>query len=138
MGGIDALLKSQELVFGFVGLTPGIIVTIALYSWIRNGFSRRKGSHQARKQGVMVRLLRNIDRVLSNSRPTEFGELYYKDHGLLLCEVHVLRQEAKRTMPELVHREFVEDLEELVDVRTGVKRQLRVVERIRWSYLKWF
>jgi len=138
MGGIDALLKSQELVFGFVGLTPGIIVTVGAYFWLRNNFSKRRGSTKAQKQGLMVRQLRNIDRVLTNSTPTEFGELYYKDHGLLLCEVHVLRQQAKKNMPDQVHREFIEDLDELVDVRTGVKKQIRVVERIRWSYLKWF
>ena len=138
MGGIDALLKSQELVFGFVGLTPGILVTFAASRWLRSTFSKRKGSDQAKKQGVMVRQLRNIDRVLSNSTPTEFGELYYKDHGLLLCEVHVLRQEAAKTMPDQVYREFVEEVEELVDVRNGVKRQRKVIKRIRWAYARWF
>ncbi|KAF2224673.1 ATP synthase regulation protein NCA2-domain-containing protein [Elsinoe ampelina] len=138
MGGIDALLKSQELVFGFVGLTPGILVTVALFRWGRSSFGSRKGSDRQKKKGVMVRQLRNIDRVLSNSNPTNFGELYYKDQGLLLCEVHVLRQEAKRSMPDNVYREFCEEVEELVDVRSGVKRQIKVVERMRWAYARWF
>lgn len=138
MGGIDALLKSQELVFGFVGLTPGILVCIGLSRWAQSTFSSRKGSDQARKHGLMTRQLRNIDRVLTNSTPTDFGELYYKDHGLLLCEVHVLREEAKRAMPTQVYREFVEDVEELVDVRTGVKKQMKVVQRIRWAYKRFF
>ncbi|KAG8627491.1 hypothetical protein KVT40_004974 [Elsinoe batatas] len=138
MGGIDALLKSQELVFGFVGLTPGILVTVALFRWGRSSFGSRKGSERQKKKGVMVRQLRNIDRVLSNSNPTDFGELYYKDQGLLLCEVHVLRQEAKRSMPDNVYREFCEEVEELVDVRSGVKRQIKVVERMRWAYARWF
>lgn len=137
MGGIDALLKSQELVFGFVGLTPGILVTIALGRWFNATFSRRKGSGKVKSQGTLVRQVRNIDRVLSNSTPTDFGELYYKDHGLLLCEVHVLRQEAKKSIPDTVYREFLEDIEELVDVRTGVKRQIKVVERIRWAYARY-
>ncbi|TKX26470.1 hypothetical protein C1H76_1434 [Elsinoe australis] len=138
MGGIDALLKSQELVFGFVGLTPGILVTFAFWRWFRGSLSGRKDGDKRRKQGVMVRQLRNIDRVLSNSNPTDFGELYYKDHGLLLCEVHVLRQEARKGMPDQVYREFCEEVEELVDVRNGVKRQKSVVERIRWAYGRWF
>lgn len=138
IGGIDALLKSQELVFGFVGLTPGVIVCIGLTRWLQSTFSSRKGVSQAKRQGQMTRQLRNIDRVLTNSTPTDFGELYYKDHGLLLCEVHVLRQEAKRVMPGQVFKEFVEDIEELVDVRTGVKKQRKVVQRIRWAYKRFF
>ena len=137
MRGIDDLLKSQELVFGFVGLTPGVLVTVALVRWFRQATSRRRGSDRARKQGVMVRQLRNIDRVLTNSTPTEFGELFYKDHGLLLCEVHLLRQEAKKSMPQQVYREFIEEVEELVDVRMGVKRQQKVVDRMRWAYARW-
>lgn len=138
IGGIDALLKSQELVFGFVGLTPGVIVCIGLTRWVQSRFSSRRGVDQAKKQGQMTRQLRNIDRVLTNSTATDFGELYYKDHGLLLCEVHVLRQEAKRVMPGQVFKEFVEDIEELVDVRTGVKKQRKVVQRIRWAYKRFF
>ncbi|KAG9690918.1 NCA2-domain-containing protein, partial [Aureobasidium melanogenum] len=139
MGGIDALLKSQELVFGFVGLTPGILVTIGISRWMSSAFTSRRGADASRKQGHMMRQLRNIDRVLTNSTPTEkFGELYYKDHGLLLCEVHVLREAAYRVMPAQVFRDFVEDVEELVDVRTGVKKQRKVVNRIRWAYKRYF
>lgn len=138
IGGIDALLKSQELVFGFVGLTPGILVTYALLRWARSSLTEKRGSRAAAKQGVMVRQLRNLDRILTNSHPTEFGELYYKDQGLLLCEAHVLRQEAERGMPANVFKEFAEDVEELCDVRAGTQRQAKVVERIRWAYVKYF
>ncbi|GAM88089.1 hypothetical protein ANO11243_061200 [Dothideomycetidae sp. 11243] len=138
MGGIDALLKSQELVFGFIGLTPGVLVTVAVWRWLQSSFSNKKGVDRQQKHGIMVRQLRNIDRVLSNSTPTDFGELYYKDHGLLLCEVHVMNQEAKRSMPDQIYREFMDEVEELVDVRSGVKRQKSVVERIRWAYGRWF
>jgi nuclear-control-of-ATPase protein 2 len=138
MGGIDALLKSQELVFGFVGLTPGILVTIGVTRWLSSSLSARRGAEASRKQGHMMRQVRNIDRVLTNSTPTEFGELYYKDHGLLLCEVHVLRSAAQRVMPAQIFRDFVEDVEELVDVRTGVRKQMKVVHRIRWAYKRYF
>jgi nuclear-control-of-ATPase protein 2 len=138
MGGIDALLKSQELVFGFVGLTPGILVTIGISRWLSSTLTLRRGADASRKQGHMMRQLRNIDRVLTNSTPTEFGELYYKDHGLLLCEVHVMREAAHRVMPAQIFRDFVEDVEELVDVRTGVKKQRKVVNRIRWAYKRYF
>lgn len=80
---------------------------------------------------------RNIDRILTTACPTDFGELLYRDQGLLLCEVHLLRQDAEKVMPKQVYRDFVEDIDDLTDVRTGVVRQQKVVERIRWAYGRW-
>ena len=80
---------------------------------------------------------RNIDRILSASAPASNGMLSYKDHGMLLCEVHVLRQSAGGVMPRDIYAEFLEEINDLVDLRTGVERQIRVVDRIRWVYWKW-
>ncbi|TKA28361.1 hypothetical protein B0A50_03828 [Salinomyces thailandicus] len=137
MGGIDSLLKSQELVFGFVGLTPGILVSYLALTSLRSSLTEKRGSRAARKQGKMLRQLRNIDRVLTNSTPTEYGELFYKDQGLLLCEVHVLRQAAEKTMPMEIYKEFSEDAEELCDVRIGAERQRQTAARIRWAYARY-
>jgi nuclear-control-of-ATPase protein 2 len=138
IGGIDNLLKSQELVFGFIGLTPGLLITYYLSSWLRSSLTTKRGARAARKQGKMLRQLRNIDRILTNSHPTEFGELYYKDQGLLLCEAHVLRQAAGKLMPSRVFGEFCEDVEEVCDVRSGVERQRKGIERVRWAYGRYF
>ncbi|KAF2716368.1 ras-domain-containing protein [Polychaeton citri CBS 116435] len=128
MGGIDSLLKSQELVFGFVGLTPGILVTYFVTRYVRESFSEKRGSKAARKQGKMVRQLRNIDRILTNATPTEYGELSYREQGLLLSEAHVLRNTAAKAMPSQIAKEFAEDIEELCDVRTGVDKQRRIIK----------
>lgn len=137
MGGIDALLKSQELVFGFVGLTPGVLVTYFFIQSLRSSFSEKRGSKAARKQGKMLRQLRNIDRILVDSVPTDYGELHYKDQGLLLCETHVLRQAAEKVMPTEIYKEFTEEAEELCDVRIGWEKQKKVADRIRWAYGRW-
>jgi nuclear-control-of-ATPase protein 2 len=81
--------------------------------------------------------VRNVDRILIGSIPTENGMLSYKDHGMLLCEVHVLRERARRILPGEIFNEFLEEVNDLVDLRTGVERQIRVAERIRWAYSKW-
>lgn len=80
---------------------------------------------------------RNIDRILTTAQPTKYGELFYKDHGLLLCEVHVLRQLASRILPGRVFHDFLEEVDDLVDIRTGVAKQRKVVKRMRWAYAKW-
>ncbi|KAI4102463.1 MAG: hypothetical protein LQ339_004617 [Xanthoria mediterranea] len=137
VGGIDALLKSQELVFGFVGLTPGVLVCLGLFRWLGSIVGGSRGRRAQRGNGHRIRLLRNIDRILSSSAPSNNGMLSYKDHGMLLCEVHVLRQSAGSVMPREIFAEFQEEIHDLVDLRTGVERQIRVVDRIRWAYSKW-
>ncbi|KAF4976631.1 hypothetical protein FZEAL_6732 [Fusarium zealandicum] len=136
MTGIDSLLKSQELVFGFVGLTPGVLVSYSILRYLRGVFGGRTGQRQTRKAGKAVRILRNIDRILSEARPTETNLLSYKDHGLLLCEVHVLRNLVDKLMPRGVAREFLEDLGDLSNMK-GIQLQTRALERIRWAYARW-
>lgn len=138
MSGIDSILKSQELLFGFIGLTPGVLVTIGVWRWLSSFFSTRKGMKIGTRQGQMLIILRNIDRILVGATPTEFGEMSYKDHGLLLCEVHLLRQTASGMLPKRIFRDFLEEIDDLVDIRAGLTRQLKVVERMRWAYSKWF
>ncbi|KAL8715003.1 MAG: hypothetical protein Q9220_000960 [cf. Caloplaca sp. 1 TL-2023] len=135
VGGIDALLKSQELVFGFIGLTPGLLVSWALFRWFGGVFSGRRGRRAQEGRGQRIRLLRNIDRILSASTHSNNGTLSYKDHGMLLCEVHLLRQSSQRVMPADIYAEFLEEIDDLVDLRTGIERQIRVVDRLRWAYL---
>jgi nuclear-control-of-ATPase protein 2 len=137
MSGIDSILKSQELLFGFIGLTPGVLVSIGVYRWLRGVFSSRKGVQQWARQGKLLLILRNIDRILTSATPTDFGEISYKDHGLLLCEVHLLRQAASGILPRRIFHDFLVEVDELVDVRSGLERQQKVVERIRWAYSKW-
>lgn len=80
---------------------------------------------------------RNIDRILTEASSSNNNDLSYRAYGLLLCEVHVLRQEVKRILPKTPHRDFLEDVEDLIDIRTGIQKQLKVVDRIRWAYAKW-
>ncbi|KAL8932009.1 MAG: hypothetical protein Q9211_006587, partial [Gyalolechia sp. 1 TL-2023] len=137
LGGIDALLKSQELVFGFLGLTPGVLVCMGLFRWLGSVFGGRRGKLDQESRGQRIRLLRNIDRILSGSVPSNNGMLSYKDHGMLLCEIHILRQSSQRVMPPNVFAEFLEEMNELTDLRTGIERQVRIVDRIRWAYSMW-
>ncbi|KXH66257.1 ATP synthase regulation protein NCA2 [Colletotrichum salicis] len=136
ISGIDSLLKSQELVFGFVGLTPGVLVSIGIVQYLRGIFGARKGARQSRKTGQSIRVLRNIDRIFSEATPSQNNLLSYKDHGLLLCEVHVLRNLMQRVLPRDRQREFLEDLDDLANLK-GIQVQVRALDRIRWAYARW-
>lgn len=137
ISGIDSLLKSQELVFGFVGLTPSILICFAAFRYLGSTFGSKKGLKRDKWANQALHVLRNIDRILIQAVPTQNNLLSYKDHGLLLCEVHVLRERAQRLFPGNVKREFVEDVADLSNINSGIQTQLRVLERIRWGYAKW-
>lgn len=62
MGGIDSLLKSQELVFGFVGLTPGLLVTFGLLRWISSIPDSRRNMRRGEKQSQAYQILRYVSR----------------------------------------------------------------------------
>ncbi|KAF6821501.1 ATP synthase regulation protein NCA2 [Colletotrichum sojae] len=136
ISGIDSLLKSQELVFGFIGLTPGVLVSIGIIQYLRGIFGARKGARNSRHAGRSIRVLRNIDRIFSEATPAQNNLLSYKDHGLLLCEVHVLRNLMQRVLPRDRQREFLEDLDDLANLK-GIQVQVRALDRIRWAYGRW-
>ncbi|KAL1963310.1 hypothetical protein VTN77DRAFT_8533 [Rasamsonia byssochlamydoides] len=137
ISGIDALLKSQELVFGFVGLTPGILVSYATFRWIGSVLGNRKGLQKGKEKDGLRRALRNIDRILTRSSSGSNNILSYKDHGYFICEIHIMSYRAKYTLPRSVFHDFKEDMADLMDVSRGVDKQLKAVSRIQWAYSKW-
>lgn len=136
MSGIDSLLKSQELVFGMIGLTPGVLVTITAFSYLSSVAGGRQGMRRSQRGARSVRVLRSIDRILSEAVPTQNNLLSYKDHGLLVCEVHVLRDLVHGLLPGEVERDFLEDLDDLVSLK-AISVQQRALDRIRWTYFRW-
>ncbi|KAF3901904.1 hypothetical protein ABW21_db0204382 [Orbilia brochopaga] len=147
VSGIDNMLKSQQLLFGMLGLTPGVLIVVGTTRWVRGAWGGRRGMKRSEARARMVRILRHIDRILSTSaafRATTgnggrgSSTLTFKEHGLLLCEIHVLRELAGYVIPRgVVMKDFLEDLEELGSIRNGVVAQRGVVERVRWAYAQW-
>lgn len=140
MGGIDALLKSQELIFGFISLTPGLLVLAGTYRWVRNLLGSRRSLRKGEVQKQAARIFRNMDRILTEAMPESGNNgggkavLEYEPFGLLVCEAVVLRDLAMKVLPKGEFGEFNEDLDALIDLQSGVGKQVRVLERMRWSY----
>ncbi|KAK0672239.1 ATP synthase regulation protein NCA2-domain-containing protein [Cercophora samala] len=136
ISGIDALLKSQELVFGFIGLTPGILVSIGIFQYLRTAFGSRKGLRRGKRARRTRRVLRKMDRILTEAQHNQDNTISYRDRGLLVCEAHVLRSLTEGVLPREVEKEFMEDLDEFAKVR-AVPELYRVLDRIRWAYAEW-
>ncbi|GLI80069.1 nuclear control of ATPase protein 2 [Penicillium ochrochloron] len=135
ISGIDALLKSQELVFGFVGLTPGILVSYASLRWLIGLFGNRRGLQRGKKRHQLRRGLRNVTRIVTSVRSSD-GTMSYKESGRLICEAEALLQRVRLVLGGIQYQEFREDVQDLLDVQSGVEKQLRVVERMRWAYFQ--
>ncbi|KAK4651417.1 Nuclear control of ATPase protein 2 [Podospora pseudocomata] len=138
ISGIDALLKSQELVFGFIGLTPGILVSIGIIQYLRTAFGSRKGLRRGQRARRTRRVLRKMDRILTEAQHNlQDNTISYRDRGLLVCEAHVLRNLTQGNLPREVEKEFIEDLDEFAKARS-VPELFRVLDRIRWAYSEYF
>ncbi|OQE39022.1 hypothetical protein PENCOP_c007G08704 [Penicillium coprophilum] len=136
ISGIDALLKSQELVFGFVGLTPGILVSFATMRWLGSLLGSRRGLRKGKQRHELRRGLRNVARILTSSTVLSNGTVAYKDSGQLICEAEALLQNVKISSGGIQYEEFREDIQDLLNVQNGVDKQLRVIERMRWAYFQ--
>lgn len=68
----------------------------------------------------------------STTNVSNMGMLSFKEHGLLLCEIHVLRAMAKSVLPRAIMADFIEEMNDLGNIRNGVYAQTKVVERVRW------
>ncbi|CAI4211338.1 unnamed protein product [Parascedosporium putredinis] len=99
LSGIDALLKSQELVFGVVSLTPGILICVGLYQYLRGVMSGRVGLRQRDRASKTIRSVRTISRMIAKADLTPEKTMSYEQIGNLLCQVHILRDTVPQTMP---------------------------------------
>jgi nuclear-control-of-ATPase protein 2 len=48
--------------------------------------------------------------------------LSYKEHGLLLCEVHVLRENGLRVFPSELHHDYVKHLNKQAKVARRIQK----------------
>ncbi|RPA79542.1 NCA2-domain-containing protein [Ascobolus immersus RN42] len=138
ISGIDSLLKSQELLFGVLGLMPSTLICVGTLRWFRGTWGGKRGMKTSKLAQEMLRSLRHIDRILTEADPVKYdGRLSFKDHGLLLCEVYLLQEYGKSVLPKDVRGDFTEDMESLVDYSKGIKAQRQVLKRVRWAFKRW-
>ncbi|KAL5332233.1 ATP synthase regulation protein NCA2-domain-containing protein [Aspergillus crustosus] len=136
MSGIDALLKSQELVFGFIGLTPGLLISYTSLRWFLGFLGNRKGFRMGKRHDDLRYSLRNIHRILSTSNLTKSGRLTYRDLGLLICNAENLLDKASSMLNGEDLRAFQGDISDLINEPRACK-QLQVAERMAWTFAKW-
>ncbi len=133
MSGIDSLLKSQQLLFGAVGIAPAMGILYVSLSWVRSRF-RSAADRRGRVSGYDYRVraweaMRRIDRLLAAvpGQGSLGGESTNdaKTHGLLLLDLALLRAAAapliagaasasgRKGVRRSLQAHFLEDVREL-------------------------
>lgn len=73
-GCVDRSLKTIKLTFSrFIGLTPGVLVTIGVYRWLKGTFSSRKGVKQWARQGQLLLILRYVTGIVAIDQGDQLG-----------------------------------------------------------------
>ncbi|KAF8685676.1 NCA2 protein [Rhizoctonia solani] len=161
LNGIDKLLRSQELTFGFVGVAPALAIVYVFVNWVRDSLAGTRG--RGRFGGRLQRArafdsIRRVERLLlepqehqSNrsvhappspassehvSSSTPQTDLAPLTLGLLLLALTRLRSFALTYLPtgSRLQDGFLSDVADLEDPRLGRAEKLRVVERMWRSW----
>ena len=151
LSGIDKLLKSQELTFGFVGVAPALAITYAVFFGIRallvGGRGNKKYGGRREREGAWL-AIRRVEQLLINSQtidshppsdmPGTDSTLPPLTSGLLLIAVARLREFAEKRLPahSLLRSGVLADVAELESPTLGRAEKLRVVERMWRSWGK--
>ncbi|KAI9106164.1 ATP synthase regulation protein NCA2-domain-containing protein [Phlyctochytrium arcticum] len=125
---MDKLLRSNELNFAFLAVVPSLMVTWLVTTKTRTLLRGSKDKNREKTYRMIRGSLRNIDRLLnqSNHLKSPIQVLPHKAHGLLLCEVYLLRKCVK-SIPhrDNLRQSFVEDLRELEAGDGGVENDFQ-------------
>lgn len=142
LNGVDQILKSQELVFGFVAASPSLFIVWMLknsfMSWY-NGESKSSYKNvqtrevKTRVNASLGKIEKLVDYMVSQKRDNSVSDDvdYYKN-GLVFIEVRSLKRLSKKLLPLYVYYQFKEDVEELVGTSSDVEYKLLTIQRI-WN-----
>lgn len=138
LNGIDKLLKSQQLVFGVVSISPSVLIVYQAWRVLRAQlFDRPIVINGKQATMVCLKCLNTIDKYLSRYSEASAHERVYIE-GYLLIEVLSLKQQSLRLLPNAVKEMWVEDLDLLNDTRWSIEARLRVMARIWSAYGHYF
>ena len=142
LNGVDQILKSQELVFGFVAASPSLFIV-----WIlKNSFlSWYNGEGKSSYKNVQTREIKTrvnvslgkieklVDHMVDQKRDNSVSnDVDYYKNGLVFIEVRNLKSLSRKLLPLYVYYQFKDDVEELVDTSLDVEYKLLTIQRI-WN-----
>ncbi|SMN17940.1 similar to Saccharomyces cerevisiae YPR155C NCA2 Protein involved in regulation of mitochondrial expression of subunits 6 (Atp6p) and 8 (Atp8p) of the Fo-F1 ATP synthase [Maudiozyma saulgeensis] len=140
LNGIDKMLKSQQLVFGILALSPATFVIYLTINYLvklirlGNIFSNIKHYKEEVSQS-----LNNVERLL-NYQDFEIDDenLKYINHALLIMEISNLSSNGSVVVPKSRKYEWNRDIGELINIKFSNTAKLNVVNRVYHTYSRYF
>lgn len=132
ISGIDKLLKSQQLVFGMVSISPSLIILYQLWNIIRRNLTGKPIQVNGKDVNlVCLKSLNNIEKYLNAYNEVSHERQTYIE-GYLLIEIINLKRQSVEILPKNVQEMWKKDLNDVNDREWSVDGRLRVMSRI-WS-----
>lgn len=141
LNGIDKMLKSQQLVFGILAMSPALAIIYTSFVALKRFV--KLGSVWSNIQKYKYRIsvsLNNIERIINDFKDTETGAISkgkdeYLKEGLLLIEISTLHELGKKIVPKKRISEWCRDVQELMThSKSSRQTHLNVVNRIYHVY----
>lgn len=127
INGIDKLLKSQQLVFGVVSISPSIFIIYQLYNQLISKRNERgliiNGENV---KFICLKSLNNIEKLIIKKDDNLI------DDGKIFIEIINLIIQSKKVIPKQLKSEWISDLNALNEDATSTDDKLKNINRI-WN-----
>ncbi|KAK4053096.1 Nuclear control of ATPase protein 2 [Microbotryomycetes sp. JL201] len=141
VAGVESMLKSQQLTFGFVGVAPSLLVLYVVGRWFRGLMRTDGGKRKAREHRRKCWMtMRELDLLLSPPRKTPSSASAATTQGLLILSLSSLRTyAASNHFPKhdtQLRVAFLDDVRALEDEGAraqGEARRVLLARLWRWS-----
>ncbi|KAM0792493.1 hypothetical protein ACM66B_005165 [Microbotryomycetes sp. NB124-2] len=141
VAGVESMLKSQQLTFGFVGVAPSLLVLYVVGRWFRGMLRTDGGKKKAREHRRKCWMtMRELDLLLSPPRKTPSSASAATTQGLLILSLSSLRSyAASKCFPKhdtQLRVAFLDDVRALEDEGAraqGEARRVLLARLWRWS-----
>ncbi|KAG7664121.1 NCA2 [[Candida] subhashii] len=135
INGIDKLLKSQQLVFGIVSMSPSLFITYQIYQYLTS--ARPIVVNGKQLNIVCLKSLNNIENLLvmiNNGKDHDKNDY----EGRLLIEIINLIVSSDLIIPRVLHDDWIRDLNELNNSSFDIETKLNLIRKIWNMYGHYF
>ncbi|EEB05415.1 hypothetical protein SJAG_00428 [Schizosaccharomyces japonicus yFS275] len=130
LSGIDQLLRSQELVFASLGITPGLLLLFGIGRYARSHWlvpAQRFSQRQLRYR--FHKALLECDRILTRNMSANILDV--EQLGFVVCQANEMASIASQLrLSKDKQGELLHDLEDLQIHNTNIAGQLRLIDRL--------
>lgn len=148
MNGIDKMLKSQELLFGMIALSPSFLLIYSIGSMVNSLIKwGNVWSHEKVLRMKIKDSLNNVERLLnynyitkedSGNETDNHDDSYYFNLGLLVMEISNLYRLGYELLPKKLRLQWRKDILELINNDFTNEMKLNTINRIYRYYGRLF